>query len=120
MHCKFPIKLYNALKITECRPDLLPYVGVEWITDTVFRVHRDEFARLIGVRAIDGGLFHQQGNFPSHGFRELTFAESNEISLQYGLGRPDLSKVRFIKHSSPQFNRYCSQVDMEDCKWIGK
>lgn len=120
MHCKFPIKLYNALKITQFRPDLLPYVGVEWITETVFRVHRDEFARLIGVRAIDGGLFHQQGNFPSHGFRELSFAESNEISTRYGLGRPDLSKVRFIRHSSPQFNRFSSQIDMEDCKWIGK
>lgn len=43
-----------------------------WVKDTVFKVDKCVFGRLLGIKSYDGGLFHSQGNFPSHGFRELT------------------------------------------------
>ena len=120
MHCKFPYKLYNALKMTQFCPEFTPHVGVEWITDSVFRVHRVIFARLLGVRTVDGGLFHQQGNFPSHGFLELPFEESDRISRANGLGPADLSQVRFMTHSSGQFVRQSTEADLGKCRWNGK
>ncbi|OHS93286.1 hypothetical protein TRFO_11901 [Tritrichomonas foetus] len=120
MHCKFSNKLYNALKISSFFPDFIPIVGIEWVTDSVFRVHRAAFARLLGVRAIEGGLFHQQGNFPSHGFYELSFTESDELSKMYGYGPVDLSQYRFITHSTGLFRRSSTEIDLEKCKWNGK
>lgn len=120
MHCKFPFKLFNALKLTQNCPEFLPHVGVEWVTDSVFRVHRAAFARLLGVKTIEGGLFHQQGNFPSHGFVELPFDVSDCISREAGLGPADLSQVRFMRHSAGLFVRQSTERDLESCKWNGK
>ncbi|OHS97913.1 hypothetical protein TRFO_35789 [Tritrichomonas foetus] len=120
MHCKFPNKIFNALKLSSFMPEFIPHIGVEWVTETVFRVDRVAFARLLGVRAIEGGLFHQQGNFPSHGFYELPFAESDQLSRTYGFGPADLSQVRFMTHSSGMFKRSSTEMDIEKCKWNGK
>ena len=120
MHCKFPFKLYNALKLTQQCPEFLAHVGVEWVTDSVFRVHRTEFARLLGVKTVEGGLFHQQGNFPSHGFVELPFDESDRISREAGLGPADLSQVRFMRHAAGNFVRQSTERDLETCRWNGK
>lgn len=120
MHCKFPFKLLNALKLTQQCPEFIPHVGVEWVTDSVFRVHRAAFARLLGVKTVEGGLFHQQGNFPSHGFIELPFDESERISREAGLGPADLSQVRFMRHGSGRFTRQSTEKDLEMCKWTGK
>ena len=117
MHCKVPFKLFNALKLTQQCPEFLPHVGVEWTTDTVFRVHRAAFARLLGVKTVEGGLFHQQGNFPSHGFLELPFDESDRISRAAGLGPADLSQVRFMTHATGRFHRQSTEEDLEMCKW---
>ena len=120
MHCKFTNKLYNALKISTFLPELIPLVGIEWVTDNVFRVHRANFARLLGVKAIEGGLFHQQGNFPSHGFYELSFSESDELSRMFGFGPVDLSQYRFITHNSGAFRRTSTEEELENCRWNGK
>ena len=120
MHCKFPNKIFNALKLSVFMPEFIPHIGVEWVTETVFRVNRVAFARLLGVKAIEGGLFHQQGNFPSHGFYELPFAESDQLSRMYGYGPADLSQVRFMTHSSGMFRRSSTEMDIEKCRWNGK
>ena len=120
MHCKFPYKLYNALKLTQFCPEFIPHIGVEWVTDSVFRVNRVAFARLLGVRTIEGGLFHQQGNFPSHGFVELPFEESDRLSRECGMGPADLSQVRFMTHQSGEFVRQSTEDDLEKCRWNGR
>lgn len=118
-NCKFHHKLFNALRLTQAFPELLPHVGVEWATEKVFRVHRNAFARLLGLRTVDGSLFHQQGNFPSHGFVELPFTESDQISRAAGFGPADLSEVRFVMHSAGIFRMQCTEADLELCKWSG-
>ncbi|KAK8888992.1 hypothetical protein M9Y10_033733 [Tritrichomonas musculus] len=117
---KFPHKLYNALRISECYPDLINHIGIQWVTNDVFRVDRAAFARLLGVKSIEGGLFHQQGNFPSHGFVELDFQECESISLSCGLGHADLSQVRFLKSSHGNFNRYSTERDISNFRWSSR
>ena len=117
---KFPHKLYNALKLSEYYPEFRRIVGICWVTDDVFRVDRNAFARLIGVKSVEGGLFHQQGNFPSHGFVELDFQQSEKLSLQHGFGHADLSEVRFIKSIQGHFTKYSTEKEIETFKWCAK
>ena len=119
MHSKFPYKLYNALKLSEMCPEFTEHLGIQWVTDIVFRVHRNNFARLIGVKTVEGGLFHQQGNFPSHGFIELPFEESDALSREYGFGPCSLSVVRFVQHANGIFTRFSTEASLEQCKWSG-
>ncbi|KAH0793847.1 hypothetical protein GPJ56_002269 [Histomonas meleagridis] len=114
---KFTYKLYNALKLSEKMPEFIPHVGIEWATDTIIRVHREAFARLLGVKTIEGSLFHQQGNFPSHGFTELSFRDSDNLSRALGWGPADLSVVRFVTHANGKFSRGSSEKDLKQCKW---
>ena len=116
---KFPIKLFNALKITEHCPDLFPHIGVKWITDDVIWVDREAFACLIGVKTVEGGLFHQQGNFPSHGFVELSYEESQMLANSLNLGRIDLSVMRLVRHRTGLFRRGCTELDILRCQWKG-
>lgn len=116
---KFPIKLYNALRITEQCPDFFPHIGVKWVTDDVIWVNRETFACLIGVKTVEGGLFHQQGNFPSHGFVELSFEESQMLAHTLNLGRIDLSVMRLVRHKNGIFRRGCTELDIFHCQWKG-
>jgi hypothetical protein len=67
-NCRFPHKLFNALSLVEHSPAMFSLLGVKWVTDRIFKVGRLVFTRLLGISSIDGGLFHRQGNLPSHGF----------------------------------------------------
>lgn len=116
---KFPYKLFNALRITELYPEYFPHIGVKWVDDNIIWVSREPFARLIGVRTIEGGLFHQQGNFPSHGFVELSFEESESVAAQHNLGHVALSHMRMVRHTAGVFKRGCTEADLEKCKWKG-
>lgn len=116
-HSKFSYKLFNALRLSEVFPDFVCHVGIQWVTDHVFMVRRRDFARLIGVKTVEGGLFHQQGNFPSHGFIELTFAESDAMSRAHGFGPCDLSIVRFVHHGTGLFTRFSTEASLEQCRW---
>lgn len=117
-HCKFAYKLYNALLLTETVPELFPVVGIRWITETVFIVEKNTFAKLLGVRSIDGSLFHQQGNFPSHGFVELSFQESSHVAQEAGMTRTGHANYRFLKHASDGFSRQSGEQDIQNLKWI--
>jgi hypothetical protein len=118
MHCKFPFKLVNALLLTEKEPTFFPWVGIRWVTDTVLFVEKLIFAKLLGIRTIDGSFFHQQGNFPSHGFLELSFQEAQEIAFETGLGEVDSTNMRFLKHATGALTRKTTELDIHQLKWI--
>jgi hypothetical protein len=116
-HWNFPSKLYNALLITAECPYLYRYVGIRWVTDEVIIVEKFVFARLLGVRSVDGSLFHQQGNFPSHGFIELSFQEAQEIAAANGIGSVDSHSMRFFRHGSGAFRRNCPEDVIRRLEW---
>jgi hypothetical protein len=122
---KFYHKLYNALLITETYPCYSDMVGVEWITDAVIRVDKAAFARLLGIKTINGSLFHQQGNFPSHGFVELQEGDIGNLPCQakgfiynVDLTGVDFENVRLLRHEPGVFVRGANPEVIDQCKWI--
>jgi hypothetical protein len=115
---RFLHKLFNALKITEIDPRCREFTGVDWVSDRVLRVCKTKFARLLGIKTIDGSLFHRQGNFPSHGFVELTLAEARRLLPPDILKDVDFDEVRLLRHEPGVFIRGCGpEVDVA-CKWF--
>jgi hypothetical protein len=110
--CRFPHKLYNALRLVDNKPALFPLVGVRWVADSLFLVDKYVFGRLIGIASFDGGLFHRQGNFPSHGFLEIAPEESPAID---GI---DFDRFRLLMHPSGQFRKLCPDEFFNSCKWV--
>jgi hypothetical protein len=117
-NCRFPHKLYNALVIVERDPAAFNLFGVEWITDQIFKVDKLIFARLLGIGAVDGGLFHRQGNFPSHGFAELTGQEIDPLRAIHDLSDVDQDRVRLMYHRSSGFAKGSNEEAVTRCKWI--
>jgi len=115
---RFSHKLFNALCISNHDPFYAEFLGVEWITPKILRVDKRVFARLLGIKTIDGSLFHQQGNFPSHGFIELDPIEAaNHLSSQELQG-VDFEGVRLLTHQPGIFVKGCTESVLEGCKWI--
>lgn len=111
-NCRFPQKLYNALQIVSKNPEMWPYIGVCWMNDKIFKVDKYIFGRLLGISSFDGGLFHSQGNFPSHGFYEVY----HDAALSIDLTGIDFDRVRLITHS----NGFAQDVDenfINQLKW---
>lgn len=96
INCRFLYKLYNALRISNKSPIYQELVGVSWVNYHVICVNRGQFGRLLGLKSIDGALFHQQGNFPSHGFRELTFETAPQYCPNIDLSTVDFHDVRLL------------------------
>ncbi|KAH0785310.1 hypothetical protein GPJ56_010721 [Histomonas meleagridis] len=114
---RFYHKLYNALKIVEDDPFYIDFIGIEWVNEKVLKVDKFVFARLLGIKTIDGSLFHQQGNFPSHGFVELGSQEASEYVDKSELNGVDFDKVRLLVHQSGIFIKGCDEDTIENCKW---
>jgi hypothetical protein len=114
---RFLHKLYNALRISEIDPSYFNIVGVEWVTDRVIRVNKVKFARLLGIRTPDGSLFHQQGNFPSHGFAEISPFEARANISPSHLDGVDFENVRLFVHRSGDFFRGCGPEIEAKCHW---
>ncbi|KAH0785368.1 hypothetical protein GPJ56_010779 [Histomonas meleagridis] len=115
-NCRFPHKLYNALQLVEKKPEMYPYVGVKWLSDVVFKVDKYIFGRLLGITSFDGGLFHSQGNFPSHGFHEIVGDAIQNFYSNLNLEGVDFDRVRIITHS----NGFAKDVDenlINQLKW---
>lgn len=115
---RFSHKLYNALKISTSDPFYSVYIGVEWVNERVLKIDKRVFARLLGIKTIDGSLFHQQGNFPSHGFVELNEKEAMAEVSPEDLKGVDYETVRLLVHQPRIFTRDCTEEDIERCKWI--
>lgn len=111
-NCRFPQKLYNALQIVSKNPEMWPYIGVAWVSEKIFKVDKYIFGRLLGISSFDGGLFHSQGNFPSHGFREVY----NDAELSVDLTGVDFDRVRLITHTEV-FAKDVDEVFVNQLKW---
>jgi hypothetical protein len=115
---RFSHKLYNALKITVDDPFYIDFIGLEWVTDVVLKIDKRVFARLLAIKTVDGSLFHQQGNFPSHGFCELSEKTGLEFVSRELLESVDFDNVRLLVHQDGVFTRNCTEADIERCKWM--
>lgn len=115
---RFYHKLYNALKISEDDPFYSIYLGIEWINDQVLKVDKKKFARLLGIKTIDGSLFHQQGNFPSHGFIELATNNALNYVSERDLTDVDYENIRLLVHQAGVFVRGCTEEAIEGCRWV--
>jgi len=117
INSRFLHKLYNALKIAEAQPSLYPLIGVKWVSDSILKVEKHLFGRLIGIKSVDNSLFHQQGNFPSHGFVELSL---KDIQTQYphlDLTGIDFDDVRLLVHKNQGFVKVSTEESLQMCKW---
>jgi hypothetical protein len=113
-------KLYNALAITELDPAYFGLVGVAWVTDRVFKVDKVRFAKLLGIRTIDGSLWHKQGNFPSHGFVELSPADARGTLEPEQIQGVDFDIVRLVTHEANAFVRGVPPDIDDGCRWNGR
>ena len=110
--CRFPHKLYNALIFSHMDENMFDLIGVKWLDDKILKVNQSIFARLLGIKAIEGSLFHQQGNFPSHGFVEIDPSIVKQIDPNF-----DFSKNRLLTHTDGVFVRGCTEKQIASCKW---
>ena len=118
--CRFSHKLFNALQLTKANHNYFKFTGVEWKTDKVLHVNKNRFARLLGIKSIDGSLFHQQGNFPAFGFVELTAQEIKDTLGNDEVNEVNLEVDRYMIHTPNKFVCNCSEKDIaEDMKWKG-
>lgn len=115
-NCRFYHKLYNALQISKNVPDLAFAVGVEWANENIIKVRSNEFARLLGIKSIEGSLFHQQGNFPTHGFVELSKKELQDDFPEIA-GLFDFSHEKAFIHKNGSFTRSSNEQDIVNCNW---
>ncbi|OHS96154.1 hypothetical protein TRFO_37668 [Tritrichomonas foetus] len=116
-NCRFPHKLYNALSIVEQDPKMYNLLGVKWLTDEVFKVDKLIFGRVLGISSIDGGLFHRQGNFPSHGFCEISPDDFDNLKKSFDLSDVDQDRVRLMHHAQRMFYKGCTEDSVNKCKW---
>lgn len=115
---RFSHKLFNALRLSEWNPIYRPLVGVFWLNQTILRVDKWAFARLLGIKSIDGSLFHQQGNFPSHGFFEIGAGDVQKwCPPELDLTGVDFENVRLLIHTESLFKQGCTESDIETCRW---
>jgi hypothetical protein len=117
-NCRFPHKLFNALALVAHNPAMFNLIGVQWVTDRIFKVDKLIFGRLLGISSIDGGLFHQQGNFPSHGFGEVSGPEIDQLRMSYDLSDVDQDRVRLCYHKGGIFSKASNEDAVTRCKWI--
>lgn len=114
-NCRFLHKLYNALKISQISPTYSELTGVQWITPNVIKVSKGQFARLLGIKSIDGSLFHQQGNFPAHGFIELNRDQAKTFCPMADISSVDFDEVRLLIHQPGLFVSNCSEAQVRAC-----
>jgi hypothetical protein len=115
--CRFSYKLYNALKLSILSPNISSLVGVKWLSDKIIRVDKRNFARLLGIKSVDGSLFHQQGNFTSHGFCEITAEEVHIKCPKVDLTGVDFDNVRLLYHLEGVFVTSATENDIVNCRW---
>lgn len=115
--CRFSYKLYNSLKLSEISERFAVLCGVKWLNNIIVRVDKRAFARLLGIKSIDGSLFHQQGNFTSHGFIEVSAEDVPRICPDVDLTGVDYDSVRLLYHNEGTFVRTSQESDLTTCKW---
>ncbi|OHT08135.1 hypothetical protein TRFO_23508 [Tritrichomonas foetus] len=115
--CRFPHKLYNALILSTLGPrlgieNMFEIIGIKWFNDRILYINQKNFARLLGIKAVEGSLFHQQGNFPSHGFVEIDPSIVKILEPNF-----DFTKNRLLTHTDGIFVKGCTEGQIASCKW---
>ena len=115
---RFEHKLWNALVLTKRFADLIQFIGVCWVSNTILKVNRDRFGALINVTRPAAALFNSQGSFLTHGFSEI----SKQAALDSGVSPQALEDVdefivRLYVHSSGAFTAVSCQLDVAACRW---
>jgi hypothetical protein len=114
---RFEHKLWNALRLTSAFPNMTKLIGVVWVTETVIKVYKHEFAKLLNINTVDGGLFHKQGNFTRHGFVVLTDADVRDKIAPDLIIDVDFRDILLITHNQRQFTMFSSEETISTCKW---
>jgi hypothetical protein len=63
-------------------------------------------------------LFHQQGNFPSHGIIEVFERAAHGSLADANLEGINSQNVRLLTHQPEIFIRGCTEEGVERCNWI--
>jgi hypothetical protein len=92
---------------------------VAWVTETIFKVDKVKFSRLLEIRAIGGALFHKQGNFPTHGFAEVGLEKAGQTMPPELLAGVEFDVVRLFEHEGGEFRRGAVPDGEQQCKWSG-
>jgi hypothetical protein len=103
--------------MTKWDPFYFQYVGVEWIGEKVLKVDKKVFAQLLGIKSVDGALFHLQGNFPSHGFVELGFDEAMKMLTEEVMEGVDYERIRLLIHQDGVFVKNATEAIILNCTW---
>lgn len=106
---RFQFKLFNILRLTLLYPDLAEPFGAKWVNDHIIKIEKTAFASALGIKTIDGSLFHRQGNFPCHGFVECKKIDDNKYVVA-GKGRKLSKEVYYFTH--PTFSCALRQIDL--------
>jgi hypothetical protein len=114
---RFEYKLWNALRLTTVFPNMTKLVGVVWVTESIIKVYKQTFAKLLNIAAIDGGLFHKQGNFTRHGFVILTHEEARERVPPEHVVDVDFRDVLLITHGRALFTALAGEASISSCRW---
>ena len=115
---RFPIKVYNALQIVNHYPGLIPLIGIQWVNDYVLKLDTDAFAMLLNIKAVNGGLIHSQGNFPSHGFVVIQSHEDALMHVSEDIaGSVNYNNTFLLYHKERMFTRSSTESDIEKLHW---
>jgi hypothetical protein len=112
VNSRFLHKLYNALRLSTLSQVWAELVGVCWEARFVIRVNKGQFARLLGIRAVEGSLFHQQGNFTTHGFVELNREQAQTFCPAINLANIDFDNTRLMVHQPGVFVSTCTEQQL--------
>ena len=116
---RFSYKLFNALILSSSYHSLSQYIGVSWLTDNVIKVNAAAFAMLLKNKNAKGSLFHAQGNFPTHGFIEIT---SICDAVLWGISESqledvDFDNVKIFRHADNLFNTKSSEAEISQVRY---
>jgi hypothetical protein len=106
---QFEYKLYNALLITSAFPESYEFVGAIWVNERVMKIHAAAFANLLGIHAVQGGLFHKQGNFSRHAFHHVFKISSPELAKMPECAEVDDYQIRLY---TDQLGRFVRGVEL--------
>ena len=96
------------------------FTGVEWKSKVVLHVDKIKFARLLGIKSIDGSLFHQQGSFPALGFVQLSIQDFQKHLGDDFIQNNNIEIDHYLIHNPGVFVSDCSEQDIaDDIKWKG-
>ena len=119
---KFMYKLYDMLRITTVFPSLRHAVGVYFINNVAISVDKYAMINMLALnpKNVDGSLFHKQGNFPTHGFIEV----SNENYKEAGFTKNPVYKsksVRILFNKDHKFvNKVMSTAELDAIAYENK